>query len=577
MASIKKKAKSNNQSASKKITDKSSLLDNLENYLSKNNFFIALGIVLSALGFCLLMFDVKISIGHDDALYIESAYTWSKDFLNYFYNANAPLYVLFLVVPIKIWGLNLIVLKMFSVLFFLGSLWFLYKAFKNRISYTVLFSALIITALNWFILSYSSLTYTECFFMFLTSLFFLILFKLIDKIENPDWTLKSTLTNWIALGFILLILSISRNIAVVTFLAVAIYFLIRFQWKAAIYTVISFGIFRALYEVIKNAIWGNKAVLSDQMEIILRKEAYNPSAGYETISGFLDRFSGNMIIYLSGRFWEILGFKKEDGEFNPLMAFFVVAILLIGLVVLIKRKDKYHLAALLFSGAILGATFFALQTSWGQGRFVMIHIPFMMILIFYLLKDWLKNYGAVYILLFLIISLVGLSKTFSATKTNLKYLPKNLKGDLFAGYTDDWANYLKLSKWCGDSLPPNSKIACRKAPMSFVYASNLSYFPIYSVRSDNADTIYNILKRNHVTHIMLASLRLDPKRSGDVMSVPQEGMPSIYLAYQDYDKKSIINTVHNYIAPLAQVKPQMFELVKVMGYDEEAILYKINY
>lgn len=572
-----KKGINNKNANNKSKTEEFSLLDKLENILNKNNLFIAIGISSLAFIFSLLMFDVKISIGHDDALYIESAFNWSKDFFGYFYSANAPLYIMFLIIPIKIWGLNLIILKIFSVLFFVGFIWFLYLAFKNRISFTVLFSSLFITSCNWFILSYASLTYTECFFMFITSLFFIIFFNLIDKTNDENWTLKSTWTNWALLGFILLILSISRNIAVVSFISVAAYFLIKFKWREMIFSVLSFGIFRVIYEVVKKMIWGDKALLSDQMEIILRKEAYNASAGYESISGFFDRFSGNTIIYLAGRFWEILGFKKETNEYNPILAVIVISIVIISLFVLIKRKDKYHLASLLYTGAILGATFFALQTSWGQGRFVMIHIPFILILGFYLLKNWVKNFGFIYVLFFLIISIVGLNKTLNATKSNLKYLTKNLKGDMFAGYTEDWANYLKLSKWCGDSLPSNSKVACRKAPMSFVYASNLSYFPIYSVKSDNADTIYNILKRNNVTHIIFANLRLDPKRSGDINSIPQQGVPTIYLAYQDQEQKSIINTVHHYIAPLAQVKPEMFQLIKIMGNDEEAILYKINY
>lgn len=76
---------------------------------------------------------------------------------------------------------------------------------------------------------------------------------------------------------------------------------------------------------------------------------------------------------------------------------------------------------------------------------------------------------------------------------------------------------------------------------------------------------------------MFANLRLDPKRSGDVMSnVPLE-YPSIYLAYMDQDQKSIINTMQNYFSPVAQKYPQKFELVKQMGNDEEALLYKINY
>jgi len=575
--------KSNQVKQKKKVSSQTApsnnftILDKIENYLVNNRIVVVLCILSISLILSILTFDVKISIGHDDALYIESANRWSKGFTDYFYTANAPLYVMFLILPIKIWGLNLIVLKLFSVLFFLGSIWFFFKAFEKRISYTVLFSSLFITSINWFILSYASLTYTECFFMFITSIFLLSYFRLIEKVDIPNWTIKSTIGNWLILGFLLMILSISRNIAVVSFFAVMVYFLIRTQWKAAFFSLVSFGIFRGLYEVLRNMIWGKEALLSDQTEIILRKEAYNASAGYEDFAGFLNRFVGNSEIYLSGRLWEILGFKKESTDFSPLLTLLVIVFLIVGLIQLIKKKEKFTLAAYLFSGAIIGATFFALQTSWGQGRFMMIHLPILLIVFFFLIKNWFKNYGYLYILLFLIFSFVGFNKTISSAKINMKYLPKNLKGDLFAGYTDDWENYLKLSKWCGDSLPVNSKIACRKAPMSFVYASNLSFFPIYSVKTNDADTIYSILKKNKVTHVIFANLRLDSKQSGDIMSIPQGNMPSIFLAYQDQDQKSIINTVHNYFAPLAQRNPEMFQLIKIVGNDEEALLYKINY
>lgn len=554
-----------------------SILEKTENYLVKNRIIIILSLLLISLVLSVLTFDVKISIGHDDALYIESAHKWSKGFTDYFYTANAPLYVMFLILPIKIWGLNLIILKLFSVIFFLASIWFYFKAFEKRISYTVLFSSLFLTSINWFILSYASLTYTECFFMFITSIFFISYFRLIEKLEDKNWSIKSTINDWLILGFLLMILSISRNIAVVSFFAVMVYFLIRTQWKPALLTLFSFTIFRGLYEILRNLIWGKEALLSDQTEIILRKEAYNSSAGYEDFAGFINRFIGNSEIYLSGRLWEILGFKKENSEFSPILTLVVITFLIIALYLLIKKTEKFTLAAYLFSGAIIGATFFALQTSWGQGRFMMIHLPILLIVFFFLIRQWFKNIGYLYLLIFFIFSFVSINKTISSAKTNMKYLPKNLKGDLFAGYTDDWENYLKLSKWCGDSLPSNSKIACRKAPMSFVYASNLSFFPIYSVKSDNADTIYNILKKNKVTHVIFANLRLDPKQSGDVMSIPQNNMPSIFLAYQDQQQKSIINTIHNYFAPLAQRNPEMFQLIKVVGNDEEALLYKINY
>jgi hypothetical protein len=566
------------ETPSTKKTEVNDILSKLTNYLDNSGYKIIY--ILLGLNFLLglLMFDVKISTGHDDALYLESAFNWSKDFTGYFYTANAPLYIMFLIIPIKMFGLNLILLKFLSLIFFTLSIYFFFLAFFKRINNLILFTSILLTCVNWFLLSYASLTYTECFFMFLSSLFFYGFFNLKEKLDIENWTLKTTYSGWIFLGLGLLILSLTRNIAIVCILAVLVYFVLNKQFKALFFTIISFSFFKIIYEIVKSTIWGNKAILSDQFEIILRKEAYNPSAGYEDLSGFFTRFISNSVIYLSGRFWEIIGFKEDNGDFNPILTILLFIIFGYALVSIIRKKEKYLLAAVLFCYSILFATFFALQTSWGQGRFVMIHLPILFIVIFYFVLNVFKRNGIIYILILGLFFAVSISKTFSKTEKNLKYLPKNLSGDIFAGYSDDWVNYLKLSKWCGENLPPNSVVACRKAPMSFVYASNIKFFPIYSVQTQNPDTILNILKKNKVTHVIFANLRLDPKINGDVASLQiDKSMPPIFLAYQDIDQKRIINTIHNYFVQIAQTKPESFELIKVMGVDEESILYKIKY
>ena len=152
--------------------------------------------------------------------------------------------------------------------------------------------------------------------------------------------------------------------------------------------------------------------------------------------------------------------------------------------------------------------------------------------------------------------------SFSRGVKNIPIVTKNLKGDIYYGYTPDWQNYLKISAWCADSLPQTSLIACRKAPMSFVYGKGKHFFPVYSVfgrdpntNQSNPDSALAILKRNHVTHILLASLRIDPsKNTGE-----------------------IINTLHNIAYPIAQKYPDKLRLVKTIGEVEEASLYEIKY
>ena len=568
-------------------TNRASLFEKAEQSIGKN-----LGvwqIVLTAISFifCFLMFDAKISIGHDDSLYIMAGNKYANDFFGYWYSDNAPLYVMFLALPLSIFGLNLMLLKLLSVLFFVSSVMILFSAFKNRIPNLILIASIFIYTTNFFALSYASLTYTEAFFLFIQSIFFWFLFKHIDTLQNNDSTFKqlwANTLNWIILGCTMFLLYFTKTVGIGTFLAVTVYFIFRKEWKNSAMTIFSFGGIYILIEGAKKLLWGSKITNFAQSNILFLKDAYDPSKGQEDLAGFIDRFFGNVVIYLSGRFWEILGFKTENGEFSAPLGFFTVILLCIGLIAALRSKHKYVLITALYSATLLGVTFFALQTSWGQGRLVMVYLPLMLIVMFYgfynvFNKPKNSAFQFVYFLFLGIFVWINFSTTLQKASKNISIVKKNLvKGDKFAGYTDDYKNFLMLSEWCADSLPKGSLVASRKAPMSFVYGRGMEFFPIYKVNFPrDADSILTKLKEAKVTHIMFANLRLDPKRSGDVASVLPEGYPSIYLAYIDSDKKSIINTMQNYFSPIAQKYAEKFVLVKKMGDDEESLLYKITY
>lgn len=139
--------------------------------------------------------------------------------------------------------------------------------------------------------------------------------------------------------------------------------------------------------------------------------------------------------------------------------------------------------------------------------------------------------------------------------TRYPILKRNLAGDIYYGYTPDWQNYLKMSRFVGDSLPSNAYVACRKAPMSFVYGQGKKFYPVYNVLSSDPDSVLNIFKRDSVTHVILASLRRDPKKI--------DGM--------------IINTLHRMLGPVQQKYPQKLVLIKQIGESEPAFLYQIKY
>ncbi len=104
-------------------------------------------------------------------------------------------------------------------------------------------------------------------------------------------------------------------------------------------------------------------------------------------------------------------------------------------------------------------------------------------------------------------------------------------------------------------------MACRKAPMSFVYGKGKKFFPIYSVikrdsltDQSNPDSVLAFFDKQKVTHVMVASLRIDPtKNTGQ-----------------------IINTVHNIIQPIMEKYPNKLKLIHTEGMTEQCYLFEIE-
>jgi len=193
-----------------------------------------------------------------------------------------------------------------------------------------------------------------------------------------------------------------------------------------------------------------------------------------------------------------------------------------------------------------------------QDRLIIIVMPLIFLLLFYGAYVATKRVGVLQylvVLFSLIMLLITLGKTTTKASKNLTALKKNLGGDIYYGYTPDWVNYLELSKWCADSLPPDAVVMVRKPEMSFIASHGKKFFGVYVVPSMDPDTVLQIMKTNKVTHTIVASLRRDPKKN--------DGM--------------VINTIHRMIIPLSQKYPQKIRMIKRMGDVEPAELYEVLY
>jgi hypothetical protein len=74
-------------------------------------------------------------------------------------------------------------------------------------------------------------------------------------------------------------------------------------------------------------------------------------------------------------------------------------------------------------------------------------------------------------------------------------------------------------------------------------------------KMSNPDSALAFLKKNHVTHVMLGSLRVNPND-------PNAG---------------VINTIHHILGPVYDKYPQKLRLVHTEGLYEQTDLYEIIY
>lgn len=540
------------------------LFDKIENWGDKNNTKVLYLLLFLSLLFSLLLFNARISEANDDALYLEGGWRYVHEFPTYFYVQNAPLYVMLLGVLTKVFGFKLLIFKLFNVLFNFLSVFFFHKSFYKRIPFVVLFPVLIFISCNYLVQYYASMTFTEAFYLFLVSLLCYFFFKLHDALETDPNSLKHW-KKWLLLGLMAFLVSTTKSAGIVVVPSLLVYFFFIKQYKNGLIAVASYGVFKILYEMLVRLIWGAQNQFASQSKLLTQKDPYDATLGNEDFAGFVQRVIDNSNLYLSKRFFQILGFREETSvEIFGLLSIVVIAVLILGLISSYKQKNNPLFFFGIFTGAQLLLSFIILAARWDQARIVMICMPIMLMLMYFFFFHSLKKSGMGQLIYMGLIGLVCVSILLSSFKRGAKNFPivqKNLKGDLYYGYTPDWQNFLRCSRWCADSLPENTLVASRKAPMSFVYSNGKKFFPIYSVikrdtltSQSNPDSALVYLKNNGVTHIMVGSLRINPLQNTG----------------------QVINTIHNVIQPIMEKYPNKLKLIHTEGVSEQSYVFEIT-
>lgn len=461
------------------------------------NLFFVISLILTVLCGALL-FDVKISTGGDDSHYIEMA----NDFIHgrAFPSWHGPLYSMFLSLPMLILGVKVVLLKMFSFLFIILHLVLFYYTFRRHLPPTLFALILLVIGVNSTILYFASQTYSEAMYMFLQAAgVYLFIQTYLALDETPGYRWKDQLLYWLVIGFLVFLASLTRNIGVVALLVMLVFLLLSKKYGASLMLLGSYVVFLLPYKLYKAVIWdAGRPKGNSQFAEILLKNPYNKAEGSEDFSGMVVRLFENANSYLSKHFMIGIGLHDPASyDKSWLVTLIVLAILLYALVTAF-RKNRVMLFLALYLGGSMAATFIALQQSWDQMRMVVIYIPMLLVLMTWGLLQLSSRKGLGFVAVLMPVLLVFVffkttGYTIDKMKANQKVLSRNLKGNLYYGYTPDWQNFLMMSKWVETNIPDTVVVASRKPSMSYIFSGGRDFYGMYRFPVEEPKTLVNTL------------------------------------------------------------------------------------
>ncbi|MCQ2973248.1 MAG: tetratricopeptide repeat protein [Bacteroidales bacterium] len=560
-----KHSRSNKISVDKKIVNKSKSaieVNSKNDFFEKNSKIIIWVVTGLSFLFSLLLFNPDVSVGGDDSTYIQSAYNLSQG--TNFPTWQGPFYSLFLSFFVKIFGVNIILLKILSVLFFTFSIYFTYKLFTKYGNYFCGTIACIISSVCFTLLTYASTTYSEPIFMFmqvtyLYALFYFLDFQksMIDANElNKNMILKKSLLYIVLISLYCYVIYQTRTLAIILIPLTILLFIVEKRFRTAGVFTLTTGFVYLLDSLYRKIVWNYDSVsFKGQLDSILMVNPYKPELGYEKFSGFFQRIIDNSQLYFSKHIMHMIGFKNYDERTVSVFATVIIVLLIILMGVYVWKKSRKMLYIYGYFFSMILVTFVMLQKLWDQERLIMIYLPLMLGVFFYCLYNCFdkKIFTKISKWLAVIIIITTISQTFKQGNFDLS---DNFDSGKYASYTDDWQNYMLASKWVGENISEDSRVICRKPQMSWMASAGKNMFVgINKLYSKDADSMKNYLIDSlKATHFILANLRLNP-----------------------YVKDGrTITTVKYSLMALTSKYPFMVKYLKTFGKSEPAFVFQVD-
>ncbi|MDR1984775.1 MAG: glycosyltransferase family 39 protein [Prevotellaceae bacterium] len=473
-----------------KTTDK----PNAVFFENNKKIFLWLTIIISVL-MSVLLFDVKASLSGDDCDYVINADKFCNDFI--FPGFRGPLYPIILSPFVLIFGVNIVLLKALSAIFIILSIWLLYKSFVNKIKAVILIPTLLLVSICSYVFFYASYTYSEPFFMLIQALFVYYFSKyFLNDVEN-EYNIKQDWRKYLILGSLILALGLTRSIGFGVLGAIILYFVIKLRWRDLFFTLSASAIMFFAFQIFKKVVWPYAGSAYD-IKSYLAKNFYNLNQGMEDFSGFIDRLIQNSNIYISKFLYMFLGLRPENTQTIAPVLTILTYILFAVCLIAVFKKNKSLLFIGIYIGVMNFASFIILQSNWQQDRLIMIYYPFILLFllggIFYLFSDKLRSFRFIYPIIIAVLFIGNFSHSSIKIRKNIPVLQRNITGNMLAGLTPDWQNFILMSQWADKHIDKDIKIASRKPSISYIYTGRM-FEGIFSVPSQPADSLPTVAQQ----------------------------------------------------------------------------------
>jgi hypothetical protein len=478
-------------------------------------FFIGLYAVLS-----LLLFDPKLFIGGDNAVYLNLAQSLiqGKGYRNLNqpgepgHTQYPPAFPALLGLLMLGFGKNFIVLKLFIMLCGIAAYYLFYligiRIFKEK-SYIAMAAYLLIPL----IIYYNHWILSEIPFLLanLATVYFMI------RAEEGKKGFYYPAFICANLAFFI------RTTGIALIGAVLAYLLVRRKFREAL---IFAGMFLVLVIpwTIRNSHYSQTGGYLDQF---LAKNFYQPNLGRIGVLDFFLRIGRNSLQY----FFSILpqSLFSAIGAAWLLVILGVISLFLLGYGFFIRRREwSIFEFYLLFGLAVL----LIWPEIWSSDRFL---LPLLPILLIYIMLGLIRLSSRIRYLLpalgffFILVNLWAIAtQTRTAVSDNLQYL----RGDRYAGYSVDWRRYFEAIDWIDHNVPDDQVIMARKPEFVYLLSGHKSFvypyttdFPTMRQSIDQADYILidQFLWTGHTARYLIPALKQEPNRYGIVyQSSPPE-------------------------------------------------------